>query len=110
MPPAITSIGIPSRKASPMPLAAWVTPAAGTIRSAPTPAPVRLTASAMNAPPPSCATSTGVIDLRRAEFVVQLGVVNARYAERVADTELFERVAREPGRGLLHAASPWSAA
>ena len=62
MPPAITSIGMPSRNASPMPLAAWVTPAAGTISSAPTEAPVRLTASAMNAPPPSCATSTGVIE------------------------------------------------
>ncbi len=45
-----------------MPLAAWVTPAAGTIASTPRPAPVRLTASAMNAPPPSWATSTGVMD------------------------------------------------
>ena len=35
MPPAITSIGMPSRKASPMPLAACVTPAAGTMTSVP---------------------------------------------------------------------------
>jgi hypothetical protein len=61
MPPAITSIGTPSRKASAIPLAACVTPAAGTITSVPRLVPERLTASAMNAPPPSSATSTGVM-------------------------------------------------
>ncbi len=66
IPPAITSIGIPSRKASPMPLAACVTPAAGTITSVPRLVPLRLTASAMKAPPPSWVTSTGVIDSDRA--------------------------------------------
>ena len=35
-PPEITSIGMPSRKASPMPLMAWVSPAAGTTTSTPT--------------------------------------------------------------------------
>ena len=45
-----------------MPLAAWVTPAAGTMARVPIPAPVRLTASAMKAPPHSCATRTGVMD------------------------------------------------
>ena len=44
-----------------MPLAAWVTPAAGTITSVPRLVPERLTASAMNAPPPSSDTSTGVM-------------------------------------------------
>jgi hypothetical protein len=44
-----------------MPLAACVTPAAGTITSVPRLVPERLTASAMNAPPPSSATSTGVM-------------------------------------------------
>ncbi len=52
---------MPSRKASAMPLAAWVTPAAGTITSVPRLVPERLTASAMNAAPPSCVTSTGVM-------------------------------------------------
>ena len=51
-----------------MPLAAWVTPAAGTITSVPSPAPLRLTASAMKAPPPSWATSTGVMDSEPASW------------------------------------------
>jgi hypothetical protein len=62
MPPQITSIGMPSRKASPMPLAAWVAPAAGTITSVPVvPSETRLTPSAMKEAPPSWVTSTGVI-------------------------------------------------
>ena len=78
-----------------MPLAACVTPAAGTIASVPMPAPVRLTASAMKAPPHSCATRTGVIGLRGAELVVELGVVHAGDAEREADPQLLERFAGE---------------
>ena len=54
---------MPSRNASPMPLAACVTPAAGTITSVPRLVPVRLTASAMKAPPPSCVTRIGVIEV-----------------------------------------------
>ena len=60
MPPVSTSIGMPSMKASAIPLAACVNPAAGTIISAPiVSSAARLTASAMNAAPPSCVTSTG---------------------------------------------------
>ena len=44
-----------------MPLAACVTPAAGTISSVPRLVPLRLTASAMKAPPHSWVTSIGVI-------------------------------------------------
>ncbi len=44
-----------------MPLAACVSPAAGTTSSVPGASVVRLMASAMNAPPPSCVTSTGVM-------------------------------------------------
>jgi hypothetical protein len=58
MPPQITSIGMPSRKASPMPLAAWVAPAAGTMTRVPVSAEVRLMPSAMKDAPPSCVTST----------------------------------------------------
>ena len=57
----MTSIGMPSSKASPMPLDACVKPAAGTMASAPiVSVAARLTPSAMKAPPPSCVTSTGV--------------------------------------------------
>jgi hypothetical protein len=57
------SMGMPSRKASPIPLIACVSPAAGTTASTPMPSPIpsetRLTASAMKAAPPSWVTSTG---------------------------------------------------
>src|SRR5690606_6108824 len=59
MPPEMISMGMPSSPASPMPLAAWVTPAAGTITRVPMLSLVRLTASAMKAAPHSWATSTG---------------------------------------------------
>ena len=62
-PPDTISMGTPSRKASPTPLSAWVMPAAGTMASTPIESVARLMASAMKAPPPSCVTSTGVIDL-----------------------------------------------
>ena len=55
-------MGIPSRKASPMPLMACVTPAAGTITSVPIVPPlVRLIPSAAKAAPASCVTRTGWI-------------------------------------------------
>ena len=37
--------------------------------------------------------------VRRADLVVELGVVHARNAERVADAELFQRLAGELRRG-----------
>jgi hypothetical protein len=61
MPPVITSIGTPASSASAMPLAAWVSPAAGTMASVPTVPETRLTASAMKEALPSWVTSTGVI-------------------------------------------------
>lgn len=63
MPPQITSIGMPPSSASPMPLAACVRPAAGTIASTPMPpSDARDSPSAMNDAPPSCVTRIGVID------------------------------------------------
>src|SRR5690606_40982698 len=59
MPPEMISMGMPSRPASPMPLAAWVTPAAGTMTRVPMLSLVRLTASAMKAAPHSWVTRTG---------------------------------------------------
>ena len=47
-PPQITSIGTPSRNASPMPLAACVSPAAGTTTSMPTVDPIPLAAPVPN--------------------------------------------------------------
>ncbi len=61
-PPTMTSRGIPSRYASPKPLIACVTPAAGTMTSVPIwPSDVRLTASPIIAAPPSWVTNTGRI-------------------------------------------------
>src|ERR1035441_2457245 len=59
VPPEITSMGIPSRKASPMPLMACVRPAAGTMTSVPIVPPlVRLIPSAAEgAPPPRGASN-----------------------------------------------------
>ena len=47
---------------------------------------------------------------RRAHLIVELGVVYARYAERVANAELLERVARERRRCLCACCLPGSAA
>src|SRR5210317_1358941 len=65
-PPEITSIGMPSRNASPIPLIAWVRPAAGTTASTRMVSDTRLTASAMNAAPPSWLTSKGWIEFEAA--------------------------------------------
>jgi hypothetical protein len=55
----------------------------------------------MNAPPPSCVTSTGVI-CSTSKLVVDLGVVHARDAEGVAHTDVFEGFAKQRCSGSAH--------
>ena len=56
----------------------------------------------MNAPPPSCVTSTGVIDVGPRQLVVDLGVVHARNAERVAHADVLQRFAKQRCGGSAH--------
>src|ERR1017187_2641833 len=126
VPPEITSMGIPSRKASPMPLMACVTPAAGTMTSVPIVPPLgRLIPRAPRGrqdderperPAAGSADPVGrkgrsrlVRDehrldlLRAAEFVVDLRVVHARDPERVRHGKLLEGVPHEPCAGPFRA-------
>jgi len=88
-------------KASPMPLAAWVSPAAGTTVNTPIESDKRPTASAMNAPPPSWVTSTGVIRSNCSAHRTIRSCAPGN-AEGEARADLLQRIDRKPGSGSFH--------
>ena len=103
IPPEMTSIGMPSRYASPMPLIACVMPAAGTI--ARTPIGIADTADGIRH---ECGTHLVGDEhrpyrLRRLQLVVQLDVVYTRNTEREFGANILECMAHQPCGRLFHA-------